>query len=79
MQCSPFGVAHSALTVGGGRHHDAAPLARQDQVALWVRSKDVLRCLVFDNYLPRNELPVADEAIGFRCEHRAGDREKDYE
>jgi len=36
VQRSPFGVAHPFPAVLGGRQHETAPLARQDQEALWV-------------------------------------------
>src|SRR5262249_36918028 len=67
VQRRPFRIAHSCSAVFGSRHDDTAPLASQNQEALWVRPENVLRWLVFNNHLPRDESPRADEVFSVCC------------
>ena len=60
MQRRPFGVAFAALAVFGGGERDCPPLARQDQVTLWMRAEQILRLVAGDD-LPRDEFPVANQ------------------
>jgi hypothetical protein len=73
---SAFRIAHACHTAFGRYHHHRSPFTRQDEESLWVYAKFVLRWSIFDNHLPRNELPDTDEAISFCCEQRSGDGEK---
>jgi hypothetical protein len=73
VQRSSFRVAHSSSAAfRGGQYHNAS-LAREDEVAFGMRSENILRSLVVDNHLPRDEFPGADEAFCFCPEQRPGE------
>src|SRR5690349_21850843 len=67
VQRGPFCIAHSCSAVFGGRYDDTAAFGSQDQETFWVRPENVLRRLVLNNHLPRDEPPRADEAFSVCC------------
>jgi hypothetical protein len=58
VQGGTFGIAHPGVTVLRSSQHNGPPLARQNQEAFGVRSKNVMRFFVLDNYLPRDSFQV---------------------
>src|SRR6476646_5636955 len=79
VQRGPFRIAHSCSAVFGGRHDDTSALASQDQETFWVRAENVLRWLILNNHLPRDEPPRAGEALSVGCKEWPGDSEKNCE
>src|SRR5579872_4655422 len=72
VERGPLRIRGSGFAVLRGGQCHRPPLARQDQVAPWVRSKHLLGRLVLDNHLPRQEFPHAHELLSRDAVERRG-------